>query len=70
MGLIVALFVAGPNQFTLPRQMYAGLREFLSPTIAAAAVLLIVFSIVLLAINEFIRLRAKARGAIPAAPTG
>ena len=30
--LIVALFVASPGQFTLPRQMYAGLREFLSPT--------------------------------------
>lgn len=59
--LIVALFVAGPAQFTLPRQMFAGLREFLSPTIAAAAVLLIVCSIVLLALNEWVRSRARAR---------
>jgi len=67
--LIVALFIASPGQFTLPRQMYAGLREFLSPTIAAAAVLLILFSVLLLAVNEYIRLRAKARGAAPGEPT-
>uniref|UniRef100_A0A9E8CQY1 ABC transporter permease n=1 Tax=Bosea sp. NBC_00436 TaxID=2969620 RepID=A0A9E8CQY1_9HYPH len=67
--LIVALFIASPGQFTLPRQMYAGLREFLSPTIAAAAVLLILFSVLLLALNEFIRKRAQARGASPAGPT-
>lgn len=67
--LIVALFVASPGQFTLPRQMYAGLREFLSPTIAAAAVLLILFSILLLAVNEFIRQRARSRGAATSAPT-
>jgi putative spermidine/putrescine transport system permease protein len=57
----VAIFVAGPAQFTLPRQMYAGLNEFLSPTIAAAAVLLIVCSLVLLVLNEWIRTRAQAR---------
>ncbi|KRE16716.1 polyamine ABC transporter permease [Bosea sp. Root483D1] len=67
--LIVALFIASPGQFTLPRQMYAGLREFLSPTIAAAAVLLILFSVLLLALNEFIRKRAQARGVSPSGPT-
>lgn len=67
--LIVALFIASPGQFTLPRQMYAGLREFLSPTIAAAAVLLILFSVLLLVLNEFIRKRAQARGASPSGPT-
>lgn len=59
--LVVAIFVSGPDQFTLPRQMYAGLREFLSPTIAAAAVLLILCSVLLLAANEMIRSRARAR---------
>ena len=59
--LVVAIFVSSPGQFTLPRQMYAGLREFLSPTIAAAAVLLIVCSVLLLAANEMIRSRAKTR---------
>ena len=61
--LVVALFVSGPEQFTLPRQMYAGLREFLSPTIAAAAVLLIVCSLLLLGLNEYIRTRSAARSA-------
>ena len=59
--LVVAIFVASPGQFTLPRQMYAGLREFLSPTIAAAAVLLILVSLALLVLNELFRSRAKAR---------
>ena len=61
--LVVALFIASPGQFTLPRQMYAGLREFLSPTIAAAAVLLIVCSLFLLLVNEYIRVRAVKQGA-------
>jgi len=61
--LVVAIFVSSPGQFTLPRQMYAGLREFLSPTIAAAAVLLILCSVLLLAGNEMIRSRAKLRTA-------
>ena len=59
--LVVAIFVSSPGQFTLPRQMYAGLREFLSPTIAATAVMLVVCSLVLLAANEIIRTRARLR---------
>ena len=59
--LVVAIFVSSPGQFTLPRQMYAGLREFLSPTIAAAAVLLIVCSLLLLVANEMVRTRARLR---------
>lgn len=67
--LIVAIFVASPAQFTLPRQMFAGLREFLSPTIAAAAVLLILCSLGLLALNEIVRARGKARALPVAEPT-
>ena len=52
--LIVALFIAGPEQFTLPRQMLAGLREFLSPTICAAAVLLSFFSVLLLGLHQLL----------------
>jgi len=59
--LVVAIFVSSPGQFTLPRQMYAGLREFLSPTIAATAVMLVICSLVLLAANEIIRTRARLR---------
>src|SRR4030095_17058879 len=68
--LVVAIFVSSPGQFTLPRQMFAGLREFLSPTIAAAAVLLIVCSVLLLLDDEALRSRAKASIAVadPAQP--
>lgn len=55
--LIIALFLTGPEQFTLPRQMFAGLRETLSPTIASAAVIMIGLSIVLLLITEMARRR-------------
>ena len=39
-----------PGQYTLPRQMYAGLREFLSPAICAAAVVLTAGSLLPLAL--------------------
>ena len=65
--VVVAIFVSGPAQFTLPRQMYAGLREFLSPTIASAAVLLILCSLLLLVANEYFRVRGKVR-IVPADP--
>ena len=47
--MVVALFLAGSEQRTLPRQMLSGVRETISPTIAAVATLLIVASIALLA---------------------
>jgi putative spermidine/putrescine transport system permease protein len=57
--VVVALFLAGPEQVTLPRQMFAGIRENLSPTIAAAATLLIGFSILLLLTLEWLRGRSE-----------
>ncbi len=53
--LIVALFVAGPEQYTLPRQMLAGLHELLSPTICAAAVLLTAVSLLLFGGSQMLR---------------
>ena len=55
--LVIAIFLTGPEQFTLPRQMFASLREMLSPTIAAAAVIMIGFSVILLLITELARSR-------------
>ncbi len=55
--LIVALFVAGPEQFTLPRRMLAGLRESLDPTLCAAAVLLTAVSLLLLGAARILRPR-------------
>ena len=57
--VVVTLFLAGPEQITLPRQMFSGIRENLSPTIAAAATLLIGFSIALLLTLEWLRGRAE-----------
>ncbi len=64
--VVVTLFLAGPEQATLPRQMFSGIRENLSPTIAAAATLLIGFSVLLLLTLEWLRGRSeKMRTAQP-----
>lgn len=61
--VVVVLFLGGPEQRTLPRQMWNGLREHLSPTILAAAVILILFAIVVLLTLEALRRRsATLRG--------
>jgi putative spermidine/putrescine transport system permease protein len=60
--LVVALFIAGSGQFTLPRQMYSGIHENLSPTICAAAVLLVLCSLLLFGVSEWLRARTAARG--------
>jgi len=44
--VVLTLFVAGPNQRTLARQMFSTIRENISPAIAAAAFLFIVTTIV------------------------
>jgi putative spermidine/putrescine transport system permease protein len=52
---VITLFLAGPGQFTLPRQMYAAVRDFLSPTILAAATVLFLASLLFLAASELLR---------------
>jgi putative spermidine/putrescine transport system permease protein len=44
--VVLTLFVAGPNQRTLARQMFASIRENISPAIAAAAFVFIAGTIV------------------------
>jgi putative spermidine/putrescine transport system permease protein len=64
--VIVILFIGGPEQRTLPRQMFSGIREQISPTITAAAAVLIVFSTVLLITVELLRRRSeRLRGIKP-----
>jgi putative spermidine/putrescine transport system permease protein len=58
--VVITLFVAGPSQSTLPRQMFSGIRENISPTIAALATILIIFSTCLLLALEWLRGRNKA----------
>ena len=58
--VVVVLFLAGPSQTTLPRQMFTGIRENISPTIAAVATLLILFTATLMMLLEWLRGRVKA----------
>ena len=55
--VVVTLFLAGADQSTLPRQMFNGIRENISPTIAAVATLLILFTTSLLLALEWLRTR-------------
>jgi putative spermidine/putrescine transport system permease protein len=57
--VVVVLFLAGPEQLTLPRQMFNGIRENISPTIAAVATLLIIFTTSLLLALEWLRGRRR-----------
>ncbi|WP_313193863.1 ABC transporter permease [Shinella zoogloeoides] len=45
--VVLTLFVAGPNQRTLARQMFSSIRENISPAIAAAAFLFIAATILI-----------------------
>jgi putative spermidine/putrescine transport system permease protein len=55
--VVTVLFLGGPEQRTIPRQMWSGIREQISPTILAVATLLIVFSSLLLLAVEMLRRR-------------
>jgi putative spermidine/putrescine transport system permease protein len=57
--VVIALFIAGSEERTLPRQMWSGVRETLSPTIAAVATLLILFSTLFLATIQWLQRRAE-----------
>ncbi|MGO4674985.1 ABC transporter permease [Bosea sp. 2YAB26] len=46
--VVITLFVAGPNQTTLARQMFSSLRENISPAIAAAAFIIMIVTFALL----------------------
>ncbi|NYZ16355.1 ABC transporter permease [Azospirillum sp. RWY-5-1] len=64
--VVTVLFLAGPEQRTLPREMFAGIRENISPTITAVAVILTALSIILLVVMEALRRRTeRLRGNAP-----
>ncbi len=60
--VVVTLFVAGPEQTTLPRQMFTGIRENITPVIAAVATLLTVFTTALMFVLEVLRSRRSLPG--------
>lgn len=57
--VVLVLFLAGPEQRTIPRQMFSGLREQINPTILAVATLLILISMTLLVSLEMLRRRSE-----------
>jgi putative spermidine/putrescine transport system permease protein len=64
--VVVVLFLATAEQHTVPRRMWSGIRELLSPTIISAATILIMVSIVLMFTMEWLRRRGeRLRGISP-----
>ena len=64
--VVCVIFLAGFEQRTIPRQMWAGIREQISPTILAVATLLIVFSVCMMIVLEMLRRRnERLRGIRP-----
>ena len=55
--VVMILFLAGPEQNTIPRQMFNGIKYYLSPTITAVATVLIVASILILGLIGLLRRR-------------
>ncbi len=56
--VVVVLFMGSVEQRTIPRQMWAGIREQISPAILAVATFLIAFAVLLLLAVEWLRRRA------------
>lgn len=64
--VVVVLFVADFDQQTIPRQMWNGIREQISPAILSVATILVVVSIALLTTVELLRRRSeRLRGVSP-----
>ncbi|GGB80522.1 polyamine ABC transporter permease [Marinobacterium zhoushanense] len=57
--VVVVIFLSGVEQRTLPLQMWAGIREQISPTILAVATILVAMSILLLTVLEVLRRRSE-----------
>jgi len=53
--VVIALLIAGGESATLPRRMFLALRDEIDPTIAAISTLLIILSIALLALSQFLQ---------------
>ncbi|MEE9588261.1 MAG: ABC transporter permease [Hyphomicrobiaceae bacterium] len=64
--VVAVIFLAGYEQRTIPRQMWSGIREQISPTILAVATILVLMSVMLLTVLELLRRRSeRIRGLSP-----
>ncbi|MNY81721.1 spermidine/putrescine ABC transporter membrane protein [compost metagenome] len=55
--MVVTLFLASPSQRTLPLKMFSGIRENISPNIAAVATIMVILSVLMLLTLELLRRR-------------
>jgi putative spermidine/putrescine transport system permease protein len=60
--VVTVLFLGGPDQTTIPRQMWSGIREQMSPAILAAATLLICVAATLLLLIQLAQSQQKSYG--------
>ena len=64
--VVIVLFIGSQNQITLPRQMWSGIRQEISPTILSVATILVILSILMLTTVELLRRRSeRLRGIRP-----
>jgi putative spermidine/putrescine transport system permease protein len=64
--VVMVIFLGAPDQQTLPRQMWNGIREQISPAILSVATILVLLSVLMLATVEILRRRSeKLRGLSP-----
>ena len=61
--VVTVLFLGGLEQRTIPRQMWSGIREQISPEILAVATFLVVFALLLLGAVEWLRGRGRSGAA-------
>jgi putative spermidine/putrescine transport system permease protein len=57
--VVIALFVAGPDQRTLPREMFSGLRDSITPALTAVATIMIAFSTTLFLLMQAVQRKAR-----------
>lgn len=57
--VVIALLIAGGEHATLPVRMFQALRDEIDPTIAAISTLLLILSLVLLALSQYLETRRK-----------
>lgn len=57
--VVTVMLLGAPHQRTIPREMFSGLRESISPSIAAVATILIAFAVALLLAVEWLRARSE-----------
>lgn len=59
--VVIALFIVGGESSTLTRRMFANIRDQIDPTVAAVSTLMIVLSILLLVVMQYIKGLEKRR---------